>query len=230
MQDAFDAAPFRQYAHKRTRGERLLTVHGRQQCNSSPLACGRYQNIETTCRKSRLDRNGAGVPVLCGQIPAAAALLFLVENRKFAKIRWRLRFTLLRQEHRTRYVCSRRSASFAGRHRYRGVREPGSPHRSLHARAGRGRRSCLTSRARKVTSAAPMIFMAVTARCASPTNAARGRSHQLLSKPARKTRSVPITISTARNRRVPGSIRSPIFGAIKGTANAARRQPPICIP
>jgi len=39
---------------------------------------------------------------------------------------------------------------------------------------------------RKVTSAAPMFFMAVTARCASPTSAARGRSRQLLSKPARK--------------------------------------------
>ena len=83
---------------------------------------------------------------------------------------------------------------------------------------------------RKVTSAAPMFFMAATARCASPTSAARGRSRQLLSKPARKTRSVAITISTDRNRRGLVFIRSPSSGAATGTANAARRQPPICIP
>src|SRR5712664_2888345 len=96
--------------------------------------------------------------------------------------------------------------------------------------AALGRRSCLISSVRKVTSAAPMFFMAVTARCASPTSAARGRSRQLLSKPARKTRSVAITISMDRNRRGLVFIRSPSSGAATGTANAARRQPPICIP
>ena len=101
---------------------------------------------------------------------------------------------------------------------------------ALGARAGRGRRSCLISSVRKVTSAAPMFFMAVTARCASPTSAARGRSRQLLSKPARKTRSVAITISMDPNRRGLVFIRSPSSGAATGTANAARRQPPICIP
>jgi hypothetical protein len=47
----------------------------------------------------------------------------------------------------------------------------------------------------------PMFFMAVTARCASPTSEARGRSRQILSKPAQKTRSGSMMISMDPNRR-----------------------------
>jgi hypothetical protein len=101
MQDAVDTTPLRKHAHQRTGGKSLTAVRGGQQRYSSPLACRRYQNIEATRRKARLDRHGTGVAVFRCKMPGVATLLLLMEDRKFAKLRWCRRFTLLRQEDRT---------------------------------------------------------------------------------------------------------------------------------
>jgi len=69
--------------------------------HSSPLACGRYQNIEATRRKARLDRHGTGVLVVRRKMPDVATLLLLMEDGKLAKLRWCRRFAFLRQEGRT---------------------------------------------------------------------------------------------------------------------------------
>src|SRR5258708_2712694 len=98
MQDAIDAAPFRQHSHERTRSKRFFAMGGRQQCNPSPLACNRNKNVEATRCKARLNRDSASVSVLCGQMPGAAAPLFLVESGKLAKLRWRRGFTFLCQK------------------------------------------------------------------------------------------------------------------------------------
>ena len=103
MQDAVDAAPLRQHSNERSGGERLSAVRGRQQSNSGPLACGRYQNIEATCREARLDRHGTRVPVLRGQMPGATTLLLLVKDREGGKFSWRRRFTFFCQQRRTRH-------------------------------------------------------------------------------------------------------------------------------
>ena len=135
MQDAVDAAPLRQHSNERSGGERLSAVRGRQQSNSGPLACGRYQNIEATCREARLDRHGTRVPVLRGQMPGAATLLFLVKDREGGKFSWRRRFTFLlpaTSDLRRGSVCLRRSASLEGPRRCRDVPEPGSPGLRLH--------------------------------------------------------------------------------------------------
>ncbi len=88
MHNAVDAAPLRQHTHKRTRSKRFSALRGRQQRNSSPLACGRYQNVEATRRKARLDRHGTGLPVVRREMPDVATLLFLMEDGKLAKLRW----------------------------------------------------------------------------------------------------------------------------------------------
>src|SRR6476659_9032072 len=101
MQDAVDAAPLRQHSNERSGGERLSAVRGRQQGNSGPLACGRYQDIETTCREARLDRHGTGVPVVRRKMPDVTTLLLLVEDGNHAKVSWCPGFPSLRQEGRT---------------------------------------------------------------------------------------------------------------------------------
>jgi len=98
MQDAVDTTPLREHAHQCTDGKSLTAVRGGQQRNSSPLACGRYQNIEATRRKARLDRYGTGVPVVRRKMPDVATLLLLMEDGKLGKLRWCRRFAFLRQE------------------------------------------------------------------------------------------------------------------------------------
>jgi hypothetical protein len=101
MHDAVGAAPLRQHPHKSPRGKRVATLRGRQQNNSSSLACSRYQNVEAVRRKAGLDRHGAGFPALRRQKPGAATLLLLMEDGKRGQFRRRRRFTLVHQELRT---------------------------------------------------------------------------------------------------------------------------------
>jgi hypothetical protein len=103
MHDAIDAAPLRQYTHKRTRGKRVSTLRGRQQYNSSSLACCRDQKVEAARRKARLNHHGTGVPVLRRQKPGVAALLLLMEDGELAKVSWCRGLPLLGQEGRTCY-------------------------------------------------------------------------------------------------------------------------------
>ena len=98
MHNAVDAAPLRQHTHKRTRSKRFSALRGRQQRNSSPLACGRYQNVEAACRNARLNRHGSSIPVLRRQKPGVAALLLLMEDGKRGQFRRRHRFTLIREQ------------------------------------------------------------------------------------------------------------------------------------
>ena len=101
MHDAVGAAPLRQYSHKRTRGQRIPALRSRQQDNSSPLACCRYQKIETVRRKARLNHHGTGVPVLRRQKPGVAALLLLMEDGKLAKVSRCRGLPFFRQKGRT---------------------------------------------------------------------------------------------------------------------------------
>ena len=102
MQDAVGAAPFRQHAHERTRCKCLLAVRGRQQRNSSALACRRHQNVEAAARKARLYRYDADITVFGRQMPGAAALFFLVQYGEVRKVRRRHRSVRRRQQVRAR--------------------------------------------------------------------------------------------------------------------------------
>ena len=110
MHNAVDAAPLRQHPHERPRAKRGSALRGRQQCNSSPLACCRYQNVEAACRKARLNSHGTGVPVLRRQKPGIAALLRLIEDGKRGQFRRRHGLTLVLQEPRT---CDQDTAAYA---------------------------------------------------------------------------------------------------------------------
>ena len=101
MHNAVDAAPLRQHTHKRTRGKRGSALRGRQQCNSSPLARSRYQNVKAARRKARLDRHRTGVPVVRRKMPDIATLLRLIEDGELAKVSWCRGLPFLRQEGRT---------------------------------------------------------------------------------------------------------------------------------
>src|ERR1700722_596969 len=98
MQDALGAAPFRQHPDQRTGCERVLAIPGWQQRNPYALACCRYQDVKAAAGKARLDRHTADFTIFGRQVPNAAALLFLLQDREAGKVRWGHRNTRLRQQ------------------------------------------------------------------------------------------------------------------------------------
>jgi hypothetical protein len=101
MHDAVDAAPFRQYLHKRTRRKLIPAVRHRQQRNSGSLACGRYQDFEAARRYAGLHSHRGCPPVFRRKMPDPATLLLLMKDRKLAKVRRCSGFTVPCHESRT---------------------------------------------------------------------------------------------------------------------------------
>jgi len=101
MHDAIDAAPFGQYLHKRTCGERTPPVSGRQQRDSDTLACRCYQYFEAARRHAGLHCHGGGLTARGREMPGPATLLLMVEDGKVAEVRGRSGLAAIVQECRT---------------------------------------------------------------------------------------------------------------------------------
>lgn len=102
MHDAVGAAPFGQHSYERAGCKRVFAITGWQQRNPCALACGRHQNVEAAARKTRLDGYAADITVFGRQLPSAAALFFLVQDREVGKVCRRHRNTRRRQQVRAR--------------------------------------------------------------------------------------------------------------------------------
>ena len=82
--------------------KRIPAVRHRQQCNSGPLACGRYQDFEAARRNAGLYGHRGFPPVFRRKMPDPATLLLLMKDGELAKVRGCSGFTVLCHESRTR--------------------------------------------------------------------------------------------------------------------------------